>query len=163
MRLHKFVTPEANRSGSRLQPKRHGAALIRKDSACIPSDPDIVMAKLNGSDFVGRNFRDSVHIFALGLKSSRNHKVLLSAKLNQVRLDGELHNSFGFALAPDIVNMRDEFAECQESLPVIGFHSLKCKLLLLVLMRAGRRPIFRILLHHLLVVVCRGVMPIHVH
>ena len=33
----------------------------------------------------------------------------------------------------------------------------------LTLMRAGRRPIFRILLNHRRVVICRGVVKIHLH
>jgi hypothetical protein len=85
------------------------------------------VAKVNRFDFVGRSFKQSVYIFAPGLKSSRNHKVLLSAKLNQVRLVGESHNPSGFAFAADVVNARDEFTKRQGFLPAIGFHGLKCK------------------------------------
>ena len=82
--------------------------MIRRASVCFPDDPDIVGAKVNRFGFVGRSFEQSVHIFAPGLKSSRNHKALLSAKLNQVRLDGEPHNPSGLALAVGVVNARDE-------------------------------------------------------
>jgi hypothetical protein len=47
------------------------------------------------------------------LKHSGNHKAVLSAKLDQVRLDGAPHNSPGFALAATVINARDEFTECQ--------------------------------------------------
>jgi hypothetical protein len=46
-------------------------------------------------------------------------------KLNQPGFDGELHNATGFAFAPDIVDMADEFTERQASFPAIGFHGLK--------------------------------------
>jgi len=48
---------------------------------------------------------------APALRSSGNHKALLSAKLNQARLDGEAHDSFGPALAPGVVRRRDELTE----------------------------------------------------
>jgi hypothetical protein len=48
-----IITPEANHPGYRLQPKRHRAASMQKDSACIPGDPDVVVAKGNLFGFVG--------------------------------------------------------------------------------------------------------------
>jgi hypothetical protein len=71
---------------------------------------------------VGRSFKQSVHIFASGLKSSGNHIAPLSAKLNQVRLDGKPHNPAGFTFAASIINARDEFTKRHGSLPAIGFH-----------------------------------------
>ncbi|HEY5232918.1 MAG TPA: hypothetical protein VIK35_05240 [Verrucomicrobiae bacterium] len=53
--------------------------------------------------------------------------MLLSAKLNQARLDGEPHKPSGCAFTAAGVNMRDEFAERQVSLPAITFHGLKYK------------------------------------
>ena len=103
MRTFEVITPEANRPGSRLQPKRHGAASIQKELVCISGNLDVVVAKVNRFGFVGRVFKRSVHVFAPGLNSSSNHKALSSAKLNQVRLDGELHNPPGFAFAADVV------------------------------------------------------------
>jgi hypothetical protein len=125
MRSFEVITPEANRPGSRLQPKRHGAASIQKDLVCIPGDPDVVVAKVNHFGFVGWGFKQSVHVFALGLNSSSNHKALSSAKLNQVRLDGELHNPSGFAYAADVVNARDELTKRQRLLLVIDLHSMR--------------------------------------
>jgi hypothetical protein len=78
MRAFEIITPEANRPASRLQPKRRRAASIQKDSECIPSDPDAVVAKVKRFGFAGRCFKQSVHIFVPGLKFSRNHNALLS-------------------------------------------------------------------------------------
>jgi hypothetical protein len=55
------TAPEANRPGSRLQPKRHGAASIQRDSVCIPGGSDVVVAKVNRFGFVGRSFKQNVH------------------------------------------------------------------------------------------------------
>jgi hypothetical protein len=55
----------------------------------------------------------------------RNHKAMLSAKLNPVRLDSEPHNPAGLAFSADVVNARDEFTERQGFLPAIGFHGLR--------------------------------------
>jgi hypothetical protein len=60
---------------------------------------------------------------ALVLKSSRNHNALLSAKLNQVRLDGDLNNLAGFAVAADVVNAGDEFTKRPGYLRGIVFHA----------------------------------------
>jgi hypothetical protein len=79
MRSFEVIPPEANRPGSRLQPKRRGAALIQKDSECVPSDPDAVVAKVNPFGFAGRGFKQSIHIFAPGVEFSGNYKALLSA------------------------------------------------------------------------------------
>jgi hypothetical protein len=61
------------------------------------------------------------------LNSSRNHNALLSAKLNQVRLDGELHNLAAFAFATDIVNARHEFTKGPGYLRKSCFHDPKSK------------------------------------
>ena len=98
--------------------------MIRRASVCFPDDPDVVGAKVNRFGFVGRSFEQSVHIFAPGLKSSRNHKALLSAKLNQVRLDGEPHNPSGLVFAVSVVNTRDELTQRQRLLLVIDLHGL---------------------------------------
>jgi hypothetical protein len=79
MRSFQVVTPEVNRPGSRLQPKRRGTATIQKDSEGIPGDPGVVAAKVNPFGFAGRGFKQNVHILAPGLKFSRNHKTLVSA------------------------------------------------------------------------------------
>lgn len=112
MRPFEFMTPEADRPRSRLQPERRGAVLVRWDSICF-------------SD--GRNFKEGVHNFDPVFKSSRNHKALLSAKFNQVRLEGEPHNAPGFAFAAAVVDARDEFTERQGFFPAIAFHGLKHK------------------------------------
>jgi hypothetical protein len=125
MRLHELVTPEANRPRSRLQPKRRGAALVRRDSVYFSDD---------------WRFEQSVHNFDFELRSSRNHKPLLSAKFNQVRLDGEPHNSTGFAFAAAVIDARDEFTERQGFFLAIAFHVLKCKLENLVMLW-GETPI----------------------
>lgn len=127
MRSREVIPPEANRPGPRLRPKRHGAALIRRASVCSPDNPDLVVAKVNRFGFVGRSFKQRVHILVSRLKCSGNHKALLSAKLNQMRPDGEPHNSGGFAFAADFVNARDELAKRQGFLPAIRFHAPKCK------------------------------------
>jgi hypothetical protein len=127
MRSFEIIPPEANRPGSRLQPKRRGVASIQKDSECIPSDPDIVVAEVNPFGFAGRDFKRSVHVFVPGLKFSRNHKARLSAKVNQVRRGGEPHHPFGFLFAAGAVNARDEPAKLQDFLPAIRFHALKYK------------------------------------
>ena len=51
----------------------------------------------------------------------------MSAKFNDVRLDGELHNSAGIAFVADVVNACDEFTECPGSLRGFGFHKPKSK------------------------------------
>jgi hypothetical protein len=120
------ITPRVDRSDGRLQPTQPGAALIRRASVCFPDDPDAAAAKVHRFGFVSRGFKQSVHIFAPGLKSSGNHPALFSAKLNQVRLDGEPHNSFGFLSAASVVNGHDELTQRQDFLPAIGFHGRKC-------------------------------------
>ncbi len=78
MRAFEVITPEANRPGSRLQPKRRGAAFVLKDSECIPGDPDGVVAKVNPLGFASRSFKRSVHISVSGVEFSRNYNALLS-------------------------------------------------------------------------------------
>jgi hypothetical protein len=106
------MTPETNRPGSRLQPERRGAALIREGPVFFPDN---------------RGHKKSVHDFDSALDSSGNHKALLSAKLDQVRLDGEPHESPGLALVAAFIDARHEFAECQGFLSAIIFHALKYK------------------------------------
>jgi len=84
VRSFEIITPEAHRPGSRLHPKRRGAASIQKDSECIPSDPDAVVAKVKRFGFAGRCFKPSVHIFVPELKFSRNHNALLSTSLRLI-------------------------------------------------------------------------------
>jgi len=127
---HEIIASEVNCSGSRLQPKRHGAALIQKVSVFFVGDPDVIVAKVNRFGLVGRRFKVRVHIFVPGLKSSRNHKALLSAKLNQVRLDGEPHNPSGLVFAVGVVNTHDELTKRQRLLLVIDLHGI----------RIGRKP-----------------------
>ena len=124
--MHSFevITPEANCPRSRLQPKRHGAALIQKVSVFFVGDPDVVVAKVNRFSFVGRSFKQSVHIFAPGLKSSRNYKAIVASKLNQARLDGEPHNPSGLVFAVGVVNARDELTKRQGLLLVIDLHGM---------------------------------------
>jgi hypothetical protein len=107
MRSFEVIMPEASRPGSRLQPKRHGVALVQRDSIYIPGDPDVGAPKVARFGFERRSFKEDVHIFALGLKASRNYMALLSAKLNQVRLDDEPHNLSGLAFAAAIINVCD--------------------------------------------------------
>ena len=107
MRSFEIITSEVNRLGSRLQPKWHGAPLIRMVSVCFPDEPVVVVARTNRFGFVGWSFEQSIHIFAAGLRSSRNYKALLSVKLNQARLDGEPHDPGGFAFAADAITVFD--------------------------------------------------------
>ena len=72
-------------------------------------------------------FKLGVHIFFLELKRSRNHKALLSAKFNQVRLDGEPHKSPALVFAAAFINARDEFTKGEGLLPAIDSHGLNCK------------------------------------
>jgi hypothetical protein len=65
---YEVIMLEANRPGSRLQPKRHGAALIRRASVSFPDDTTAVVAKVRRFGFVGTRFKKSVHVFAPGLK-----------------------------------------------------------------------------------------------
>src|SRR5665213_3544504 len=58
----------------------------------------------------------------LGSKSSRNHKPLRAAKLNQIHRDGQLNDSFGLPLAPSTVNASHKLAECQLLTGRMGFH-----------------------------------------
>lgn len=51
--------------------------------------------------------------------------MLLSAKLNQLRFDGEPHNPSGFVLAVGVVNAGDELTKRQGLLPAIGPHGLQ--------------------------------------
>src|ERR1035437_5873396 len=80
MRSFEVIMPEANRPGSRLQPKRHGVALVQRDSIYIPGDPDVGAPKVARFGFERRSFKEDVHIFALGLKGSRNYIALLAAQ-----------------------------------------------------------------------------------
>jgi len=50
---------------------------------------------------------------------------VLSAKLDQLRLDGDLHNFAGFAAAADIINAGDEFTKRPGSFRGIIFHNVK--------------------------------------
>jgi hypothetical protein len=125
MRSFEVITTEANRPSSRLQPERRGAASIQRDAMGIPSGPGDVVARVRRSNFMGTGFSQRIHIFAFGLKSSRNHKTLLSAKLNPVRLDGEPHHPSGFAFAANVVGARDEITERHGFLPAISFHGSK--------------------------------------
>jgi hypothetical protein len=124
MRSFDVIISGVNRSGNRLQPTQLGAALIPGDPACFPADPGLTVAKVNRFGFVDRSFEQSVHIFAPGLKSSRNYKALRAAQFNQMRLEGEPHNSFGLVFAVDVVNARDELTQRQRLLLVIDLHGM---------------------------------------
>jgi hypothetical protein len=54
-----------------------------------------------------------------------NDNAVLSAKLDQLRLDGDLHNFAGFAAAADIINAGDEFTKRPGSFRGIIFHNVK--------------------------------------
>ena len=41
--------------------------MIRRASVCFPDDPGVVVAKASRFGFVGRSFKQGVHIFAPGL------------------------------------------------------------------------------------------------
>ena len=99
----------AGSQSSRLSPSAKAAwvALVQRDSIYIPGDPDVGAPKVARFGFERRSFKEDVHIFALGLKASRNYMALLSAKLNQVRLDDEPHNLSGLAFAAAIINVCD--------------------------------------------------------
>jgi hypothetical protein len=113
MRSFEVNASEANGPGSRLQPKRHGAALVWRDSVYFSDD---------------RRFGQSVHNFDSELRSLRNHEALLSAKFNQVRFNGEPHNTSGFAFAAAVIDACDEFAESHGFFPAIIFHGLEYEL-----------------------------------
>ena len=118
------ITSEVNRSDGRLQLTQLGAALIREDLACFPGGLATIVATFNHFGFVGRSCKQSVHIFAPGLKSSRNHKALRAAKFNQVCLEGEPHNPSGLVFVVGVVNARDELTQRQRLLLVIDLHGL---------------------------------------
>ena len=125
MRSHEIIASEVNCSGSRLQPKRHGAALIQKVSVFFVGDPDVIVAKVNRFGLVGRRFKERVHRIANLIETPlRNHKALLSSKLNQVRLDGEPHNPSGLVFAMGVVNTRDELTKRQRLLLMIDLHGM---------------------------------------
>ena len=124
MRSFDVIISGVNRSDSRLRPTQFGAVLIPGDSACFPGAPDIIVAKVNRFSFAGRSFKQSVYIFAPGLKSSRNHKGLRAAKFNQMCLDGEPHNPSGLVFAVGVVNVCDELPQRQRLLLVIDLHGL---------------------------------------
>src|ERR1700722_60366 len=67
-----------------------------------------------GPKFASQNF--------FGAKSSRNHKPLRAAKLNQIHRDGQLNYSFGPLLAPSTVNASHELTECNRLTGGMGFH-----------------------------------------
>ena len=46
MRSFDVITPEVNRSGCRLQPAHHGAALVQGDPARFPGNPGVVVARI---------------------------------------------------------------------------------------------------------------------
>jgi len=52
---------------------------------------------------------------------------VLSAKLDQLRLDGNLHNPAGCAFAVNVINTCDEFAKRSGSLAGSCLHKLKLK------------------------------------
>ena len=124
MRSFDVIISGVNRSEGRLPPTQLGAALIPGDSACFPGDPGIILATFNRFGFVGRSFKQSVYIFAPGLKSSRNHKALWAAKFNQVRLEGKPHHPSGLVFVVGVVNTRDELPQRQRLLLVIDLHGL---------------------------------------
>jgi len=122
MRSFDVIISGVNRSDSRLRPTQFGAVLIPGDSACFPGDPGLIVTKVNRFGFLGWRFKQSVYVFAPGLKSSRNHNAVFSAKFNQARLDGERNNSFGLAFAPGAVTACDEITEGHWLLWGMPFH-----------------------------------------
>jgi hypothetical protein len=125
MRSFEVIKSEVNRLGCRLQPTQHGAALIQGDSACFPGVPGVVVAKVNRFGLVGMSFKERVHGIANLIESPlRNHKALLAAKLNQVRLDDEPHNPPGLVFAVSVVNACDQLAKRQRLLLMVDFHDM---------------------------------------
>jgi len=61
MRSFDVITPEVNRSGCRLQPAHHGAALVQGDPARFPGNPGVVVAKASRFGLAGRSFKERVH------------------------------------------------------------------------------------------------------
>jgi hypothetical protein len=66
MRSFDVIISGVNRSDNRFQPAQPGAALMPGGLACFPGDPVIIVAKVNRFGFVGRSFKQSVHILPLG-------------------------------------------------------------------------------------------------
>ena len=96
---------------------------VRSRSSRFPDDPDIVVANANRFGFVGRSFKERVHRIANLIETSlRNHKAIVSSKLNEVRLDGESHKPSGLVFAVGVGNARDEFTKRQRLLLVIDLH-----------------------------------------
>jgi hypothetical protein len=54
----------------------------------------------------------------------RNHKVTVSSKHDQVRIDGVPHNFSRPAFAAGVVNGGDEITERHQPFRVIGFHAM---------------------------------------
>lgn len=99
---------------------------MQKDSAGIPGDPGVVVAKARRFGLVGRSFKERVHRIAdLREIPLRNHKALLAAKLNQVRLDDEPHHPSGLVFTVGVVNARDELTKRQRLLLVIDLHGMR--------------------------------------
>jgi hypothetical protein len=63
-----------------------------------------------------------VHIFDFGRGFSKNCKALLAAKLNHMRLDGQMDKSFGPALAPGAISAFHKITEGQWGVPGPEFH-----------------------------------------
>jgi len=69
----------------------------------------------------GSETKQRIQIFAFGPQASRNHKSFCSAKLDDVRLDGEANNSDGPASAPRAETTGHEITEGQWLSPGTGF------------------------------------------
>jgi hypothetical protein len=55
----------------------------------------------------------------------KNHKAIVSSKLNRARIDGEPHNPFDLLFAVGGVNARDELTKLQWLLLVIDHHGMR--------------------------------------
>jgi hypothetical protein len=70
----------------------------------------------------GRIFDQSIGVVAVGLAFSRKHKSLLPTKLNHVRLESKLDETFGPAFAPGAVSARHEMTKGQWLSVGMSFH-----------------------------------------
>jgi hypothetical protein len=80
-----------------------------------------------GGGLAARSFKKCVHRNEKMLSGpgSRNNKAIVSSKLNQMRIDGGPHNSFGFLSAAGVVNGRDQITKRQWLLLVIEHHGMR--------------------------------------
>src|SRR5580658_2383173 len=76
----------------------------------------------------GKFVEQSIPVGLVGAKFSRKYEALLAAKLDHVRLDGELNVTFGTAFSPSAVSTRHEFTKRQRLFPGLRFHKHRLRL-----------------------------------